>query len=59
MLHPDDIPSFDDVEDPAELVRALPEIRQNLAHAVKDDELGLRSLLEWPELGRRTPPRAA
>ena len=50
MLEPDDLLSFDDVEDPADLLRALPEIRHNLAPLARDDELGLRSLLEWPEI---------
>lgn len=50
MLQPDD-PWFvaDDVEDSDELLRALPEIRQGLETAT-DEELGLRSLLERPDL---------
>jgi hypothetical protein len=35
------------------LLRALPEVRHNLGPALSDDELGLRSLLAWPEA---TPP---
>ena len=50
MLTPDDF-SFlaEDEDSAAELLRALPEIRHNLESAPRDDELGLRALLEWPE----------
>jgi hypothetical protein len=53
MLHPDDISLLEEDEDTADLLRALPEIRHNLGPILEDDELGLRSLLEWPE---RRPP---
>jgi hypothetical protein len=53
MLDPEDITSLEDGEDTAELLRALPEIRHNLGAALEDDELGLRSLLDWP--GHRPP----
>jgi hypothetical protein len=53
MLRPDEIYPFDEAEDPAELMRALPEIRHNVAPTPSDEELGLRSLLDWKE---RIPP---
>lgn len=46
MLDSDDFFAFDEVEEPAALLRALPEIRQNLRPSRQDDELGLRALLE-------------
>jgi hypothetical protein len=49
MLRPDEIFPLDEGEDPAELLRVLPEIRHNLETAPRDEELGLRSLLDWPE----------
>ena len=49
MLKPDDFSFLDETDDAAELLRALPEIRHNLEPAARDDELGLRALLEWPE----------
>ncbi len=49
MLKPDQVFPFDEDEDPAELLRALPEIRHNRAPAARDEELGLRSLLDWKE----------
>jgi hypothetical protein len=49
MLQPDDIFPFDQDEDPAELLRAFPEIRHNVVPATRDEELGLRSLLDWKE----------
>jgi hypothetical protein len=36
-------------EDAAELLRALPEFRHEVAFEPDDDDLGLRSLLERPE----------
>ncbi len=57
MLSPDELLLIDETEDPADLLRALPEIRHSLEHS-RDDELGLRSLLEWPDVGR-SPLRAA
>lgn len=53
MLQPDEIFSFDEDEDPAELLRALPEIRHNLSPAPREEELGLRALLDWRE---QSPP---
>ena len=47
MLKPDDFSFLSEGEDSAELMRALPEIRHNLEPTPKDDELGLRALLEW------------
>ncbi|HEY0464554.1 MAG TPA: hypothetical protein VGC79_10110 [Polyangiaceae bacterium] len=49
MLQPDEIFALDEGEDTAELLRALPEIRHNLDPAPRDEELGLRALLDWPE----------
>jgi hypothetical protein len=50
MLRPDDPWFLDEgVDDAAELLRSMPEIRQNLAPAPAEAELGLRSLLERPE----------
>ena len=50
MLKPVDLSFMDEAdEDPAELLRALPEIRHEVAPAPADDDLGLRSLLERPE----------
>lgn len=49
MLKPDDFSFLAEDEDPAELLRALPEIRHNLEYAPRDEELGLRALLERPE----------
>lgn len=60
MVYPDEFTSIEEGEDTAELLRALPEIRHNLDSALEDDELGLRSLLDWP--GHRPPswtPKAA
>jgi hypothetical protein len=53
MLHPDDISAIEEGEDTADLLRALPEIRHNVGPALGDDELGLRSLLDWSD---RRPP---
>ena len=60
MLRPDEIALLDEGEDTAELLRALPEIRHNLSPALEDDELGLRSLLDWsePRPPSRTPDAA-
>jgi hypothetical protein len=49
MLQPDEIFPFDEDEDAGELLRALPEVRHNLAPAARNDELGLLSLLDWKE----------
>ena len=49
MVNPDEITLFEEGEDTAALLRALPEIRHNLGPALEDDELGLRSLLDWSE----------
>ncbi|HEX2876764.1 MAG TPA: hypothetical protein VHP33_36180 [Polyangiaceae bacterium] len=49
MLKPDDFSFLAEDEDSAELLRALPEIRHNLEPAPRDEELGLRALLDWPE----------
>lgn len=49
MMQPDETFFFDDGEDPTELLRARPEIRQNLGRRLQDDELGLRSLLDWAD----------
>lgn len=57
MLKPDEFLLGDESEDPAEVLRAVPEIRYNLELEPRDDELGLRSLLEWPTRG--FAPRAA
>lgn len=51
MLRPVDVTFMDDAdEQPTELLRALPEIRHELKPEPGDDDLGLRSLLERPEL---------
>lgn len=50
MLRPDDPWFLDEaVDESDELLKALPEIRQNLVPAPPEDELGLRSLLEQPD----------
>ena len=51
MPKPVDLSFMDDAteEDAVELLRALPEIRHEVAPAPADDDLGLRSLLERPE----------
>lgn len=50
MLKPVDLSFMDEAaDDPAELLRAMPEIRHEIAPAPADDDLGLRSLLEHPE----------
>lgn len=51
MLKPVDLSFIDEAaeEDPAELLKALPEIRHELAPAPADDDLGLRSLLDQPQ----------
>jgi hypothetical protein len=56
MLKPDDFSFLDDSEDPSELLRDLPEIRYSLEPAPKGEELGLRALLDWPEI---SPPPSA
>jgi hypothetical protein len=51
MIKPVDLSFMDEsAEDPAELFKALPQIRHELAPAPGDDDLGLRSLLERPEI---------
>jgi len=51
MFRPVDVTFLDDSEEPPmELLRALPEIRHELTPEPVDDDLGLRSLLEQPEL---------
>jgi hypothetical protein len=54
MLRPTDPWFLDEaVEDPTDLVKMLPEIRQYLVPPPPGEELGLRSLLEQPHhLGR-------
>jgi hypothetical protein len=51
MQKPVDLSFMDEAaeEDPAELLEALPAIRQEVAPARVEDDLGLRSLLERPE----------
>lgn len=58
MLQSDDLFSLGEGEDTAALLRSLPEIRHNLGFHRPDDELGLRSLLDWrePRPPSRTPP---
>jgi hypothetical protein len=58
MLIPSQL-DFDEDEDVAELLRALPEVRENLGSGRRDEELGLRSLLEWPNPAPRTRTKAA
>lgn len=58
MLTPSEI-CFDEEDDAAELLRALPDIRQNLDFPRRDEELGLRSLLEWPDPVPRGRVKAA
>jgi hypothetical protein len=59
MLRPEDDPWFldEDVDEFVEALKALPEIRQQLMPAPREDELGLRSLLERPDTLAR--PHAA
>jgi hypothetical protein len=50
MLRPDDPWFLDEaVDEPGELLKALPEIRQYLVPTPPEEELGLRSLLEDPD----------
>jgi hypothetical protein len=51
MLRPEDLTFLDDeaVDEPSELLKALPEIGQYITPAPPEDDLGLRSLLERPE----------
>ncbi len=37
------------LDEPADLLTTIPEIKQHIAHEPHDDELGLRALLEMPE----------
>lgn len=51
MLRPIDVTFLEEADElPADLLRALPEIRHELTPAPADDDLGLRSLLEQPQL---------
>ncbi len=53
MLHEeDDLWWVEDVpsEEPSDLLRVMPEIRQSVENEPHDDELGLRSVLERPEV---------
>jgi hypothetical protein len=51
MLRRVDVTFMDEADElPTELLRALPEIRHELTPEPTDDDLGLRSLLEQPEL---------
>jgi hypothetical protein len=55
MIKPVDLSLMDEpAEDPAELLKALPQIRHELAPAPGDEDLGLRSLLERPEVFAHT-----
>jgi hypothetical protein len=57
MLRPDDPWFLDEAADePGELLKALPEIRQYLAPAPPDEDLGLRSLLDQPDTGAFAHP---
>jgi hypothetical protein len=51
MLRPEDLSFLDDeaIDDPSELLKALPEIGQYVTPAPPEEDLGLRSLLERPE----------
>ncbi len=51
MLNQDDLWWMEEplLDDPSDLLRMMPEIRNRLAPERRDDELGLRSLLEHPE----------
>jgi hypothetical protein len=51
MLRPLDLSFMEEAEEePSELLKALPEIRQELAPSPADDDFGLRILLEHPEV---------
>lgn len=53
MLHEeDDLWWVEEVppEEPSELLRVMPEIRQYVENDPHDDELGLRSVLDHPEV---------
>lgn len=51
MFRPVDVTFMDEADErPDELMRALPEIRHELTPEPTDDNLGLHSLLEQPEL---------
>ena len=50
MLRPEDLSFVDEaVDEPSELLKALPEIRQYAAPGPPEEDLGLRFLLERPE----------
>jgi hypothetical protein len=49
-MSPDEFLLMDDLLDEPEDPFTIPEIQRELAHAHRDDELGLRALLEQPEL---------
>ena len=51
MLRPDDPWFLDEaVDEPGELLKALPEIRQYVVPSPPEEELGLRALLERPDV---------
>ena len=37
------------LDEPADLLTTIPELRHHIAHEPHDDDLGLRALLEMPE----------
>lgn len=47
------------VEEPSDVLRTMPEMRQWMEPDVDDEELGLRSLLERPEVLSRAWRRSA
>lgn len=51
MLSEDDLWLMEELpgDEPAELLRTMPEIRQSLDPERTDEEIGLRSILEHPE----------
>jgi hypothetical protein len=51
MLRPEDLSFLDEeaVDEPSELLKALPELSHYVAPEPPDDDLGLRSLFERPE----------
>lgn len=50
MLRPDEPWFLDEaVDEPGELLKALPEVRQYFAPSPPEADLGLRSLLEQPD----------
>jgi hypothetical protein len=61
MLHDDDLPFIEEptIDEVSDLLRTLPEIRRSVALGPREEEGGLRSLLEQPEALLRARWRSA